>query len=113
MNYFIEKFYKLHGYYRDLMFKKCNIVNSTLIQCLIPQIKDKRLTPTNLQASNNIVYDSLNYYFYIQFNEISNKYANQQMAEFKHLRVYQDPVFDDAQIFSDKTPIILINVNLE
>lgn len=51
------------------------------------------------------------YYFYMQFNELINKFAyNQANLEQQQLKIYPDPQFEDGQIFSDKAPIILIRV---
>ncbi len=44
----------------------------------------------------------------VEFNELSNRYANQQPGDLQRIQVFPDPTFDEAQVFSDKTPIILI-----
>ena len=46
------------------------------------------------------------YYFSIQFNEL----ISQANFEQQQIKIYQDPMFEDGQIFSDKAPIILIRV---
>ena len=48
------------------------------------------------------------YSIYVQFNEINNKFANTHSNDLQQIQIYPDPTFEDAQIFSDKTPIILI-----
>ena len=50
----------------------------------------------------------IEYSIYVQFNEINNKFANRYPNDLQRIQVYPDPVFDEAQLFSDKTPIILI-----
>lgn len=72
---------------------KCNIINSTTIQCLLPEIRDKRLNETNV----------VEYFTYVQFNGLQSKFPYQY-----RLFVYQDPKFEDAQEISDKASIILI-----
>ena len=91
---------------------QCVIVNATNIECVIPQIRDKRMQQQNLnhfgQHNHELAVEPLAYSIYVQFNEISNKFANRYPGDLQHIQVYPDPVFDEAQLFSDKKPIILI-----
>lgn len=75
----------------------CLIANSSLIECTIPELRDKRLLSSSQEP--------VNYSLYIQFNELVNKFANQNRQQ---LKVYPDPVFEEEQIFSDKSQIIVI-----
>lgn len=79
--------------------KKCKVVNSTVIECLIPQIKDKRLVASSI----------VDYSIHIQFND-QTKRMNQQVMDYS-IQVYPDPDFKPNQVFSDKTHIILIEVS--
>ena len=87
---------------------KCVILNATHIQCIIPQIRDKRLSQPSRAASSSssssTSTNSMDYSVYVEFNELTNRYASHQ-----HIQVFPDPWFDETpQQFSDKTPIILI-----
>ncbi|RNA23642.1 plexin-A2 isoform X1 [Brachionus plicatilis] len=75
----------------------CLILNSTMIECAIPELKDDRLLGPNQNP--------VDYSFYIQFNELASKFSNQNRQQIK---VYPNPVLDNEQIFSDKSQIILI-----
>ncbi len=77
------------------------IQNATQIQCTVPQIRDKRVVQGNLQQP-------IDYSIYVEFNELNNRFANQQPGDLQRIQVFPDPTFDEAQVFSDKTPIILI-----
>ena len=103
---------------------ECLILSASHIECIIPQIRDKRMVNENFIVSGGggsvdtvmaslASSSSLEYSIYIQFNEISNKFANSYAGDLQHIQVYPDPVFDEAQLFSDKTPIILIKGKLE
>ena len=62
----------------------------------MPKILDERLKDLTM----------LDYSVYVQFNEQSKKLA-QHIAK---IQVHPNPSFKEAQIFSDKTKIILIEV---
>ena len=81
----------------NIFKNNCSIFNSSLIECTIPELKDNRLLSLNQEP--------VNYSFYIQFNELVNKFANENRQQ---LKVYPNPVFEDEQIFTDKSQIILI-----
>ena len=98
---------------------ECAILSSSFIECVIPQIRDNRsanqefASGSNSEESSSSLSSSsssssLEYSIYIQFNEIGNKFANRYAGDLQRIQVYSDPVFEEAQLFSDKTPIILI-----
>jgi hypothetical protein len=97
---------------------ECVILSSSFIECVIPQIRDKRSANQEFFAGSSgsnseeslssVSSSSLDYSIYIQFNEIGNKFANRYPGDLQRIQVYSDPVFEEAQLFSDKTPIILI-----
>ena len=92
----------------ETFFKtECAILTSSNIECIIPQIRDKRMVIGG-GGGETAGGPPLEYSIYIQFNEISNKFANRYPGDLQRIHVYPDPVFDEAQLFSDKTPIILI-----
>ena len=77
---------------------ECRVQSDSFVECMIPQIRDKAAVTATSSSSL-----PLEYSIFVQLNELSSKLNDPQ-----RLLVYPDPVFDEAQLFSDKTPIILI-----
>ncbi len=90
----------LHTLNNNNIFRsECFIRSGNLIDCPIPQIRDQRVLSGD---------KSVEYSLYIEFNRLGTRFLmlNNQLQ--RKLLVFPDPKFDADQIFTDKTPIILI-----